>query len=137
MGRREEDAGKPSTWGIDIMPIALQHLKAVKDRRIYTKLIEAINSLAQEPEKKGKPLFDELEDCRSLRAVGQRYRIIYKIEAAIVVVLVLAVGIRKEGDKHDIYRLAQRLARVGLLLPEPPGGDAESEDGGGSSEEDS
>ncbi len=53
-----------------------------------------------------------------MRAVGQRYRIIYKIEAAIVVVLVLAVGIRKEGDKHDIYKLAQRLARVGLLLPE-------------------
>ncbi|GAC1428397.1 MAG: hypothetical protein NVS4B1_07430 [Ktedonobacteraceae bacterium] len=43
--------------------------------------------------------------------MGQRYRIIYKLEEDQVVL----VGIRKEGDKKDAYALAQNLAELGLL----------------------
>jgi mRNA interferase RelE/StbE len=46
-------------------------LKDVQDRRVRDKIIEAIDGLAQEPEKKGKPLAAELDGYRSLRAVGQ------------------------------------------------------------------
>ena len=46
-----------------------------------------------------------------MRAVGQRYRIIYQIEAERVVVVVVAVGIRKEGDRADIYRQTALLVR--------------------------
>jgi mRNA interferase RelE/StbE len=56
-----------------------------------------------------------LEGYRSLRAVGQRYRIIYKVEATKVIVTVVTVGIRKDGDKADVYALAKKLARLGLL----------------------
>ena len=51
----------------------------------------------------------------SLRAEGQRYRIIYRVEGDKVVVMIVAVGIREEGDRGDIYALAQKLVRLGLL----------------------
>ncbi len=80
-------------------------LKQVQDRRICAKIIERIDGLAEESEKQGKPLTAEFTGYRSLRAVGQRYRIIYRIDGEKVVVTVVAVGIRKEGDKKDIYNL--------------------------------
>jgi mRNA interferase RelE/StbE len=47
--------------------------------------------------------------------VGQRYRIVYRVERSIVTVVVVAAGIRKEGSREDIYRVAARLIRLGLL----------------------
>ena len=44
-----------------------------------------------------------------------RYRIIYKIDKQTVIVHVLASGIRKEGDKKDIYKVAKKLLNAGLL----------------------
>jgi mRNA interferase RelE/StbE len=55
-----------------------------------------------------------------VRTAGQRYRILYRVEAATVIVLVVAVGIRKEADRKDIYALAQKMIRLGLI--EPPAG---------------
>ena len=66
-------------------------------------------------EKKGKPLTGELAGCGSLRAAGQRFRVVYRVERARVLVLVLAVGLRKEGDRHDVYRLAEKLLRLRLV----------------------
>jgi len=37
------------------------------------------------------------------------------MEAERVVVIVVALGIRKEGDKKDVYELAKKLAQLGLL----------------------
>jgi len=58
---------------------------------------------------------EELIGYRSIRTIGQRYRIIYKVDGEKVTVLVVTVGIRKEGDKKDAYELAKRLMRKGLL----------------------
>jgi len=65
-------------------------------------------------------LTGELAGHRSLRAAGQRYRILYRVERNQVLVLVVAVGIRREGSRSDIYELARKLLR--LRLAEPPGG---------------
>ena len=46
---------------------------------------------------------------RSIRAVGQRYRIIYRIEQDQVLVLMVGIGRRKEGNKKDIYEVTKRL----------------------------
>ena len=40
-----------------------------------------------------------------------RYRILYKPEGERVTVYVVAVGLRKEGDKADIYQVAQKLLK--------------------------
>lgn len=97
---------------------AIDQLKAIKDRRIQEQIRQRLRSLEQEPEKQGKPLAGELAGYRSLRAVGQRYRILYRVEAEHVTVYVVAVGIRKEGDRADIYMLAKKLLRQGLLAPD-------------------
>ncbi|HEY6405869.1 MAG TPA: type II toxin-antitoxin system RelE/ParE family toxin, partial [Ktedonobacteraceae bacterium] len=74
-----------------------------------------LKRLEYEPELQGKPLIDGLASYRSVRAVGQRYRIIYRVDGEQVTVLVVTVGIRKDGDKKDVYQLAKKLIRLGLL----------------------
>jgi mRNA interferase RelE/StbE len=103
-------------------------IKKVQDRRIREKIIETIDGLAEDPEKKGKPLTAELDGYHSIRAVGQRYRIIYRIDEDRVIVLVVAAGIRKDGDKKDIYTLAKKLIRARLLEPAAPSEDSPPED---------
>lgn len=103
------------SWQISITPTAMRMLTDISDRRIREKISAIINRLAEEPEKQGKALLGELTGLRSLRAVGQRYRILYKINGLEVVVLVVAVGIRREEAKDDIYNLAKKLFRAGLL----------------------
>ena len=88
---------------------ALKMLGAIKDRRELEILKNRINQLKSEPEKQGKALVDDLAGYRSVRAVGQRYRIIYRVEETTIVVLIVGAGKRKEGDKKDIYMLLKRL----------------------------
>ena len=101
-------------YKVVIAPSALKMLKEIPDRRIQTKISEVIDGLTHDPELKGKALWDELSGFRSIRAVGQRYRIVYKVARGIVTVFVVAVGMRKEGGRSDVYRLAQKLVRLGL-----------------------
>ena len=84
-------------------------LAKVKDRREQEKLAERIDQLEIEPEKQGKALVDNLLGFRNVRAVGQRYRIVYKVEQEQVLVLVVGIGRRKDGDKKDIYTLLEKL----------------------------
>jgi mRNA interferase RelE/StbE len=95
----------------------LQLLREVADRRIQVKLQKAIDGLAEEPAKQGKALLGDLGGYRSLRAVGQRYRIIYRVDAHSAMVFILALGIRKAGSKKDVYALARRLLRLRLVGP--------------------
>lgn len=103
------------TYQIVVEPTAIEMLKAIPDRRIQEKIRDRIDGLAFDPEKQGKPLTDDLIGYRSVRAVGQRYRIIYKVEKQKVIVVVVAVGIRKEGNRKDIYDLAKKLFRLKLI----------------------
>lgn len=104
-------------WTIELTATAAKMLATIADRRIQHKIKERIDQLARDPEKQGKALTDDLTGYRSLRAVGQRYRIIYKVQEKRVVVFVVAVGIRHEGSNRDIYALAKKLIRLRLLEP--------------------
>ena len=108
------------TWQVRFTATAKRMHEQITDRRVRDQILKTARRLEHEPDKQGKPLLGELARCRSLRAVGQRYRIIYAIEERIVTVHVVAVGIRKDGDRSDIYTLARRLFRLRLL--EPPKG---------------
>lgn len=96
-------------YEIQFSPLALEMLAEVQDERELGKLRDRINQLKLEPDKQGKVLTDNLAGLRSIRAVGQRYRIVYEIEKETIVVLVIGVGRRKDGDKRDIYRLLGKL----------------------------
>ena len=102
-------------WQVGLTPHARVMLETIQDRRVRDKIRDRIDGLAEEPEKQGKPLTGELTGYRSLRAVGQRYRVIFRIEEGKVLVLVMALGVRKEGSGKDIYVLAQKLLRLRLL----------------------
>ena len=102
-------------YRVDILPAAQRMVLEIADRRIQQKLLERMTALAADPELQGKPLGDDLAGYRSVRAVGQRYRIIYRVERSAVVVVVVAAGIRKEGSREDVYRVAAKLIRLGLL----------------------
>jgi mRNA interferase RelE/StbE len=92
-------------------------LEGISDRRVQELIAKRIDDLKKDPDKQGKPLLGELSGYRALRAVGQRYRIIYHVEKNKVMVLIVALGIRKEGSRADVYELAQKLLRLGLLNP--------------------
>lgn len=102
-------------YHIEITPSALESLEFITDRRTRAAIVRRIDALAEEPGKQGKPLRGELAGFLSVRGAGQRYRIIYRIAQEKQRVVVYLVGIRKEGSHQDVYTLAQRLVRRGLL----------------------
>ena len=96
-------------YEIRLTPLALKMLTNVRDRREQEKLRDRIDQLKIDPEKQGKALVDNLAWLRSIRAVGQRYRLVYQVQASEIVVLVVGIGMRKDGDKKDIYRILRKL----------------------------
>ena len=93
-------------------------LESIRDRRIQQQIFDTSKRLESDPEKQGKPLREDLLGFRSLRVVGQRYRVVYSVDSDSGTVHVVAAGIRREGARDDIYVLAQRLVRLGLA-PSP------------------
>jgi mRNA interferase RelE/StbE len=105
------------TWHIRVSSTAKAQLAAISDARVRRAIAKRIDELKQAPDQRGKPLTGPLADYYSVRAVGQRYRIIYQLDRDTIIVYIVALGIRKEDDKNDIYTLAQRLFTQGLLVP--------------------
>lgn len=75
-----------------------------------------------DPRDAHKPLVGPLQGL--YRITYGRYRAIYSADAGQtahgdvvvhVTVRIIAVGIRKEGDRKDVYRLAQKLVAMGLI----------------------
>lgn len=64
--------------------------------------------LRLEPLSQGKPLRGDLKTYRSVRAAGQRYRVIYQVAVSAGTVTVVVVGIRREGHKSDAYKIASK-----------------------------
>lgn len=113
-------------WQIMFTPEAQAMMDAIKDRRVKEKIGERINKLAEDPIKQGKALGAELTDLYSVRAAGQRYRIIYSLDGEKILILIVGVGIRREGSKTDIYALAKKLVRLGLVSAQESGESEES-----------
>jgi len=103
------------TWQIFITPTARQMLLDIQDTRTRQAIIHKIDSLADHPELQGKQLIGSLDRYRSVRAAGQSYLIIYQIQDQQVRIIIVAVGIRRDGDKKDIYQLAQKLIKAKII----------------------
>lgn len=101
-------------YRILITDTCLTLIRKIADRRIQREILDRIRKLSDELEKQGKKLVKDLSGFRSLHVAG-RYRIIYKIDERTVTVYLLAAGIRKEGDRKDIYKIAKKLLQAGLL----------------------
>ena len=102
------------TYRLEITDVCLSLVRKIPDKRIQPVVIERIEALKTDPEKQGKILVQKLAGFRSIHVAG-RYRVIYRIDEDSSTVWVLAAGIRKEGDQKDIYRIAKKLLKLGLL----------------------
>lgn len=105
-------------WTVRLTPTARTQLAAIRDTRVRGLVAKRIDELAHDPAQQGKALIGDLAGFRSVRAAGQRYRMLYAIDGNTVTVLVVLVGLRKEGDKSDVYTLAKKLLRLGLIDPD-------------------
>ena len=102
-------------YTIKLTQIAAEFI-AKLDNKSQQQVLQKIEVLKQYPLKVGKPLKGNLQDYRSIRAVGQRYRIIYQVKENEIEVIIVAVGIRRDGDKkRDIYALMKKYLKIGLL----------------------
>ncbi len=115
-----------SQYRIVLTSHALADFKEIEDQRSKKAIASKINDLKTEPEKRGKPLIEDLNGYYSTRAAGQRYRVIYQIQIIELepisqqkkqkdpkpiidrLVTVVVVGIRKEGSKKDVYEIARK-----------------------------
>jgi mRNA interferase RelE/StbE len=85
-----------------------QDLAAISDQGTVEAIIRRAFELKQEPMKQGKPLKGGLKDYRSVRAAGQRYRIVYQVAVEAGRVVIAVIGIRKAKDKKDVYAMAAK-----------------------------
>jgi mRNA interferase RelE/StbE len=67
------------TYRVVLTAEAKQLLAGIQDRREQGVLLTRLEQLAESPEQQGKPLRGDLTGYRSIRAIGQRYRIIDQI----------------------------------------------------------
>ena len=102
--------------------IQLTELTAQMLRNLETtarnQIIRKIEQLREDPVLLGKSLVGPLKDYRSVRAAGQRYRIVYRIQEDHVLVIVVAAELRKAGDRKDIYELMKKLVKTGIVQPD-------------------
>jgi mRNA interferase RelE/StbE len=101
-------------YKILITDTCLTLIEKIPDKNIQRRILNRIEGLSDEPDKQGKMLVKRLSGFRSIHAAG-RYRIIYRVDKQTVIVYILAAGIRKQGDKKDIYKIAKKLLDAGLL----------------------
>jgi mRNA interferase RelE/StbE len=80
------------------------------DSKTRIAIARKIETLKESPEKKGKALSGNLTGYRSLHAAG-RYRVVYEVTVKKVMVIVVGIGIRKEGSRIDIYETIKKLLR--------------------------
>ena len=93
---------------IEFTDAARDDLRAIGDTRTRQAIFSRALALDVEPLAQGKALGGDLKGFRSVRAAGQRYRILYRVGVQGGVVTVAIVGIRKAGDKRDVYRIASK-----------------------------
>ena len=102
-------------YTIKLTQIAAEFI-AKLDNKSQQQVMEKLEILKEYPLKVGKALKGNLQNYRSIRSVGQRYRIIYQVKEAEIEVIVVAVGIRRDGEKkNDVYELMKKYIKIGLL----------------------
>ena len=102
-------------YTIKLTQIAAEFI-AKLDNKSQQQVMEKLEILKEYPLKVGKVLKGNLQNYSSIRSVGQRYRIIYQVKETEIEVIVVAVGIRRDGDKkNDVYELMKKYIKIGLL----------------------
>lgn len=98
----------PDEFAVSFTALARQDLLGISDAASREVIVRQAMKLKAEPLKQGKALTGDLKGYRSVRAAGQRYRVIYQVAVSQGAVVVVVVGIRKEGSRKDAYQVASK-----------------------------
>lgn len=96
----EKSAGKtgqPKRYTITFKPEAARNLKKIKDRRMLSRLVDAIAELADDPRPVGVKALQG--DASILRLRVGDYRVLYTVADKELIVAVVTLGHRR-----DVYR---------------------------------
>ena len=119
-GRKKPSASAPRSEETTKPPFDLRYtsdaaadIKALDGsvRKQLRKVLE--KKLAVNPEEDGLPLRGSLAGY--WKHQFGNHRVVYRIYSEHRVVVVCAVGVRKQGDAEDIYRQLESVARTGRL----------------------
>ena len=94
-------------YRVEVDDFALQDLTDL-DTRTREACLKRIVQLENDADIQGKVLTDELFGYRALKLLNRQYRVIYEVRKQADLVLVVVVGLRREGDKNDVYEIAKR-----------------------------
>lgn len=97
-------------YTVSLTAEAAADLEDISDTATREVILRRASELQNEPLKQGKALTGDLKTYRSVRAAGQRYRLVYQVvvHTGTGQVIVVVIGIRKEGNKRDVYRVASK-----------------------------
>ena len=88
---------------------AQKDLADITDQRIKAQISKRALRLKENPiAQADSTLSGDLHGFYSVRAVKARYRIVYHVRLENATVSVEVIGIRKEGDKKDVYKRAEK-----------------------------
>lgn len=102
----------PRRYKIEIAPTGYRSLEALKSRKTLHEVAKVIDGLARAPDQQGKALVAPLDGVRSVRVARDRFRNLFRVDAARRVVSVLLVGERAPGQEADVYALARKLLKT-------------------------
>ena len=106
--KRRSERDPAARFEVTFSPEADADLGGISDRSTAGVVLRRALELELEPLRQGKPLKGTLKNYRSVRAAGQRYRIIYQVAVQAGQVIVVVIEIRKDGDKRDAYAVAKK-----------------------------
>jgi mRNA interferase RelE/StbE len=86
-----------SCYRVEIRPSVEKTLRKIRNQKLQHRLDEAFNQLAENPRCRGAEKMAGFQNRYRFR-VGD-YRIIYEIHDAVLLVLIVAIG-----DRKEIYR---------------------------------
>ena len=108
-----EEAHPKSSFELRYTPDAAADIKAL-DGSVRNQLRKVLEKkLAVDPEGYGLPLRGSLASYWKHQCGN--HRVVYRIYPQHHVVVVCAVGVRKQGDAQDIYRQLENVAKTGRL----------------------
>ena len=103
---------QPTHYRLILTSEAVEMIRAIKNPRTQAQIVRKLNGLRTDPEHQGIALTDELAGLRRIPVAG-RYRAIYRVLPLKREVRVVAVGLRRESSRDDIYRILARMIRRG------------------------
>jgi mRNA-degrading endonuclease RelE of RelBE toxin-antitoxin system len=104
---------------------ASESLLNVRDSKVQERLIKRAVRLSSEPLKQGEPLKHALSGYYSVVA-AERYLVIYAIDDENLTVEIICVGIHRQGERSDAYRLATKIVEESATRSQ--GGENESQE---------